>query len=260
MAAGTKLTKSMCPTTPDAISEMKDTPYREAVGVLLYISLSTRPDISNAVTTVSRFNNNPGPQHWKAIKRILRYLQGTKSLGITFTRPDPLEAPIIIGFADADYAGDSDTRRSTTGYVFKLANGPVSWTSKLQQSVALSTSEAEYMSAGAATQEALWLRSLLSELGYHQRDPTVLLEDNQGCIAMSLNSGNHKRTKHIDVRHHFIRDQVHANNIILKYLPTDKMTADILTKPLQPCKFKCLRSAILGDTVLPLSGSVEVQQ
>lgn len=114
----------------------------------------------------------------------------------------------MLGFSDADWAGDKETRRSTTGYLFKLAGGSISWASKLQASVSLSSTEAEYVAAAAATQEAIYLRRLLGGLGFIQEGPTAIMEDNQGCIALSLNPINHQRLKHVDLKFHFVREKV----------------------------------------------------
>ena len=189
--------------------------------------------------------DNPGRRHWQAVKKILRYLQGTASLGITF-RASGNRKVTLSGYADSNWAGDIDNRRSTTGYVFLIAGGPVSWTSKTQPTVALSTTEAEYMAAAAAAQEAIWIRTILNELGFKQHGPTIIFEDNQGCIKLTENGVSHGRTKHIDIRHHYVREQVARNSIKFKYLQTDKMVADMLTKPLSPPAFIKLRAKLLG--------------
>ena len=206
------------------------------MGALQYLALSTRPDIAQAVNTVSRYANKPTAQHVQAVKRILRYLAGTRNNGIEY-KSDGTHHVLLHGYADADWGGDHDSRRSTTGFIFKIADGAISWSSKLQHTVALSTAEAEYLSAGAAAQEAVWLRTMLSELHFKQEEPTIIFEDNQGCIAMTIKPGQHQRTKHIDIRHHFIKDLVDSGQVLLKYLPTDKMLADILTKPLPKPRF-----------------------
>ena len=153
--------------------------------------------------------------------------------------------------------GDTDGRRSTTGYVFMVGTGPVSWRSKLQHTVALNTAEAEYLAAGDAAQEVMWLRAVLDELNLRQDEPTVIFEDNQGCIAMTIKPGQHQRTKHIDIRHHFIKELVEKKEIVLKYLPTERMVADIFTKALSKIRYTALRDALLNTTSLS-SGSVGV--
>ena len=137
--------------------------YMEAVGSLIYIATCTRPDISFAVSKVSQKLKNPTEMDWISVKRIMRYLQGTKELGLIFEKKEG--GNILQGWADADWAGDDKTRLSRSGYIFKLANAPISWISKKQSTVALSTAEAEYISGSLAVQEAIWLNRLLTELG-----------------------------------------------------------------------------------------------
>ena len=148
-----------------------------------------------------------------------------------------------IGFSDADWAGDQDDRRSTTGNMFFLSGGAVSWFSKKQATVALSTAEAEYIALSQGAQEGTWLKRLLTELGMSD-SPTVILEDNQGAIAIAKNPVNHSRTKHIDIRYHYIRECVQNGQIQVQYCPTFDMKADILTKPLTRQRFEYLRREI----------------
>jgi hypothetical protein len=205
---------------------MADVPYQSAVGSLIYLVTGTRPDIAVAVGEVSKYLENPGRQHWAAVKRILRYLRGTIEMSL-LVKPESSE---VIGYCDADWAGDIDSRRSTTGYIFKFGGSPVCWKSKRQPTVALSTAEAEYMSMTHAAQTAIWLRRWLKDLGFVQRSGTKIYEDNQGCIAMAKNPVNHERTKHIDIKYHFVRELVAAGVIKIIYLETEEMQADILTK------------------------------
>jgi hypothetical protein len=152
----------------------------------------------------------------------------------------------MIGFSDSNWAGDLETRRSTTGYVFKIGGAAVSWQSRLQQTVALSTTEAEYMAACAAVQEAIYLRRLLADLGIEQAGPTVIMEDNQGCCAMSTNPIHHQRAKHIDIRYHFVREQSARGTIKLLWIATEEQQADLLTKALGPQKVAYFRNKMLG--------------
>eukprot|EP00112_Aurelia_sp_Birch-Aquarium-sp1_P025966 Seg893.3 transcript_id=Seg893.3/GoldUCD/mRNA.D3Y31 product="Copia protein" protein_id=Seg893.3/GoldUCD/D3Y31 len=147
----------------------------------------------------------------------------------------------LSGFIDADWGGDVNGRKSQSGYMFTICGGVVSWASKKQTSVALSSTEAEYVAACLATQEAVWLRSLLADLNFVQEEPTVVQEDNQGAIAMSKNPKYHVRTKHIDIKHHFIRDKVENGELLLKYCPTNDMIADMLTKALSKTLFEKFR-------------------
>jgi len=214
--------------------------YQSMVGSLLYAAMATRPDIAHAVSVVSKFNANPNAAHLTAVKRILRYLKGTVNLALKYERS---ESGTLIGFSDADWAGDQDDRRSTTGKILFLSGGAVSWFSKKQATVALSTAEAEYVAVSQAAQEGTWLKRLLTDLGMSDSS-TVILEDNQGAIAIAKNPVNHSRTKHIDIRYHYIRECVQNGQIQVQYCPTIDMKADILTKPLTRQRFECLRRKI----------------
>lgn len=160
MDVSAKLTNEMSPSNEESRNEMKNIPYQSAVGSILFVAQITRPDIQYAVGAVSRFNNNPGIGHWTAVKRILRYLKGTTDLKLNYTK----DKNYLTGYSDSDWASDPTDRRSTTGYIFKLSGGAISWSSKKQQTIALSTAEAEYMAMSATTQEAIWLNSLHDEI------------------------------------------------------------------------------------------------
>jgi hypothetical protein len=231
------LSASMCPESTADIRQMTSIPYRATVGSLLYLAVGTRPDIAAAVGVVCRYNSNPGPLHWEAVKHILRYLNGTRHHGILLGGSDTT----CRGYADADWAGNPDTRNSTTGYVFMLGNAPVTWSSKLQKTVALSSCEAEYMALSAATQECVWIRSLLRDMGVSLTAPTIIKEDNQGCIELTKSTKHHARTKHIDIRYHFIRERIESRDIQITYCATADMVADIMTKALHAPQFLRLR-------------------
>ena len=219
--------------------------FQALVGSLTYVAMATRPDISAALAMISQFASNPSDVHWKAAKRILRYLSGTLKYGICFIGSSDMSTEVkLIGFVDADFAGDVTTQKSQSGYVFQLCGGPISWVSKKQAVVALSTTEAEYVAAAFAAQELLWLRKLLCELGFHQDSATVLFEDNKSAIEVSRNLKFHSRLKHVDVRHHFLRDAVEDGTLVLKYCQTDNQLADILTKGLNKDKFQKLRDQL----------------
>ena len=209
--------------------EMRGVPYINAVGSLMYAMLGTRPDIAQAVGVLSKFSADPRPTHWKAVKRVMRYLQGSKEAALTYK---PTNDTSMVGFSDADWAGNLDDRRSTTGYVFRIGSGAVCWASKRQATVALSSTEAEYVALTQATKEAVWLRKLLASMGYEQDVATTIHVDNQGAIALAKNSVYHARTKHIDIQYHFVREKVTDGNIKLEYCETEKMPADALTKAL----------------------------
>ena len=203
--------------------------YQSAVGSLLYLSNWTRPDITYAVNTVAKFSSNPTQAHWTAIKRIMRYLKGTSGFGIRYVKASKQS---ILGYCDADWAGDADDRKSTSGYVFVLAGAPISWRSKKQTCVALCTAEAEYIALASAAQEAVWLRELINELDGPLTEPTVVFDDSQCAIAMTKNPQFHGRAKHIEIKYHYIRGEVEKGTIKLSYCPTQNMMADILTKGL----------------------------
>lgn len=205
-------------------------PYREAVGSLTFLAIVSRPDIAFAVSTVSRYLSNFNDNHWQAVKRIFKYLVGTSNVGIMYSSGG--SESHLIGFSDADYARDLETRRSVSGYAFNMANGIVTWSSQRQKLVTLSTTEAEYVAAAAAAKEATWLRKLLSDIGYQSDIPTCLFVDNQSSIRLIKNPVFHKRTKHIDIRYHYIREQVENGEISVEYISTDLQRADIFTKPL----------------------------
>lgn len=192
--------------------------------------ISTRPDISYAVGQVAQFSSNPSKAHWEAVKRILAYLKGTADYGIFFSGSK--KDGLLSTYSDADYAGDLETRRSTTGFWLILNEGPVAWTSRRQHCTTLSTTEAEYVAVCEATKETVWMRNLLQNIGLEQSAPTVLFCDNQSAIRLVRNPEFHKRTKHIDVQFHFIREKQEDGTIDVQYIPTDQQLADIFTKPL----------------------------
>ena len=219
-------------------------PFQEAVGALMHLSTATRPDISYAVSYVSRFMENTQDEHWVAVKRIFRYLQGTKSHGICYQPSDKID---FRGYLDADWAGDLADRKSTSGYVFMLLGAPVSWGSKKQSSVSLSTSEAEYIALSLAIQEGKWIHRLLCEImtAVNKEGPELMIqEDNQSCIKMTKNPVNHGRAKHIDIKYHHIRDEVKRGEVKLKYCETTIMLADIMTKGLSGPRHKNLTAAL----------------
>jgi hypothetical protein len=247
---GADLSSNARPKTDAERKDMQRVPYKEAVGALIYLSVTTRFDIAYAVSIVARHLSDPGWSHWLAVKRILRYLKGTAKLGLSFQRSTPsVQSPGLVVYVDSDYAEDKDCRRSRTGFVVQYAGGTVSSTSSLQRTVSLSTAEAEYMAAGTCTQEVIWFRSLLNELGYPQTEPTVIFEDNTGCIAMSLKNGSPSRCKHIDIRHHWLQEKVSNNEVLFQWIPSEEMVADILTKPLARDRFAYLRSKLLSSTL-----------
>ena len=165
----------------------------------------------------------------------------------------------MCGYSDADWAGDIESRRSTSGYAFMMSGGCISWRSKKQRTVALSSTEAEYMALSEATQEAVWLKVFLCELGEMASDDAIkIYEDNQGSIALAKNPEFHKRTKHIDIRYHFVREKVEEGEVVLQYVSTTDMLADIMTKAITAVQFENLRNrlGIRAPSGVESSGSV----
>jgi hypothetical protein len=230
MDPGVNLTVDMGATTPEDVEFMRSVPYLNAVGALMYLAQCTRPDIAYAVGVLARFSMNPGIAHWKAVKHLFRYLQGTKDLALVY-KPDT-STGLFTTFSDANHGGCKDSGRSTGGYVVSLGSAAISWSSKLQPVVALSTTEAEYIAAVEAGKEILWMRNILTELGYNMDSPSVLMMDNQSAISVSKNPEHHGRMKHLDLRWYWLRDVVDAKQIMPNYVPTNEMVADILTKSL----------------------------
>ncbi|CAA7264973.1 unnamed protein product [Cyclocybe aegerita] len=200
MDPNVRLSSAQSPSTTVEIAKMANILYHKAVGSLMYTSLGTRPDITFAVQTVSRYTSKPGPEHWEAVKRIFCYLSGTKELWLSFGG----DTKGLVGFADADGSMAED-HHVISGYAFLLHGGAVSWSAKRQEIISLSTTESEYVAATQATKEALWLHSLVSELFAIDLDMTTLFLDNQSTIALTKDHQYHARTKHIDIRFHFIR-------------------------------------------------------
>src|ERR1700679_4325537 len=184
--------------------------YASLIGSLMYAAVATRPDIAFAVNRLASFTANPTMCHWTAAKHVLRYLKGTKNVGITYSKPeaeDMVNQNGIIGYSDASFANNYD-RTSVSGYVFIAAGGAITWGSKKQNIVSLSTTEAEYICLSDAAREATWLRNLYAEIGFPQEEPTLVYGDNLSALAIAENPRYHRRTKHFDIKHHYIRDQV----------------------------------------------------
>ncbi len=238
---GVKLSIADSPKSKKEELAMRNIPYREAVGSLLYISIATRPDISYAVGVLSRFSSNPGMAHWNAVKHLMRYLQGTKDFKLTYA-PDG-SSDRFTTYSDADFAGEPDSKRSTSGYVIKMGTGAVSWASRLQSIQTLSTTEAEYVSAVAAAQEALWMKNLFFEMGF-PIDSIPLCMDNQSAIQVAKNPEHHGRMKHLDLRHLWLRHTVASGAINVRYIPTGDMPADCLTKAFSKPKMEIARKQL----------------
>lgn len=232
--------------------ESCNVPYREAIGSLMFLSLVTRPDIAYAVNVASKHVNKHNNNHWQAVKRIFRYLLNTVGCGLSFESQNKGEA--LVGYSDADFAGDIDTRRSTTGYMFSVGNMPVTWCSQRQKLVTLSTTESEYVAAATAAKEVAWLRKLLKDLDCPVDQPTKLLVDNQSTIKLIRNPEFHKRTKHIDIKFHFIREKVENDELDVAYVCSEYQLADLLTKALPRNRFYNIKSKLYIFDMKHLNG------
>ncbi|KAL4195339.1 hypothetical protein AMTRI_Chr05g64150 [Amborella trichopoda] len=220
----------------DGAQEADAPSYISLVGSLIYLT-NTRPDIVHVVSIVPRFMSKPSKLHF-LVKRILRYVQGTRSFSLKYTTEKDNS---LAGYTDRDWAGSLDDRKSTSGYVFYLGSKVISWSSRKQKTVALSSAEAEYISATSTACEAVWLRKILYDLHHKQKDPTTIYCDNMSIIAMTKNPIFHNRTKHIELCHHFITDLVEKGEIELKFISTNDQLVDIFTKSLSIDKFMKLR-------------------
>jgi len=210
----------------------EDWPFRELVGSLMWLSVSTRPDISNAVRSVARYSSAPKAIHWKAALGILAYINGTSSLGITYQKGTAASISLEV-FADADYASKATDRRSVSGGVIMCSGACVCWFSRTQKCVTLSTSEAEYVALGDAVKELLFLRQVWRFMLPGKGMPCFpVFEDNQGAVQLSMNPVSNSNSKHIDVRHHFLRELVHQGDISVVHVPSEYQHADVLTKAL----------------------------
>jgi hypothetical protein len=239
MIPGAVYSKKDTPSDPAEAARMKKTPYREAIGSLMYAAVATRPDIAFAVSTLSQFLDNPGEAHWDAVKRVFRYLSGTANLALTYGG----ERHDLLGYTDADGA-TQEHRRAISGHAFLIDGGAVSWSSRKQELVTLSTAEAEYVAATHAAKEGIWLRRLLSEL-FPPAPPTTTLHcNNQAACKLATTDNFHARTKHIDIRYHFILQVIEDGSLNIVYCPTDDMIADTLTKAVPSWKVKGFAGAL----------------
>ncbi|KAH9697541.1 hypothetical protein KPL71_023649 [Citrus sinensis] len=225
---GITFSKDQSPKTSEEIEQMRRVPYAEAVGSLMYAMLCTRPDICFAVGMVSRYQSNPGPGHWTAVKHIMKYLKRTKNYMLVYSG-DEL---IPVGYTDYDFMSDKDSRKSTSGYVFTLGSGAISWRSVKQSCIADSTTEAEYVAASEAAKEAVWLRKFLQDLEVVPAvtAPLKLFCDNSGAVAQSKEPRNHKKQKHIERKYHLIRDIVQTGDVEVTQIASQQNLANPFTK------------------------------
>lgn len=214
--------------------------YQKYIGCLLYISVNTRPDISASVSILARRVSKPTQEDWNELKRIIKYLKGTVELKLKLSCIET-EGSTFFGYADADWAENRDERKSNSGYVFMVNGGVISWCCRKQSCVALSSTEAEFISLAEACQEGVWIQRLLSNLNEPVQLPFVVFEDNQSCLKMISSEKFSNRSKHIDTKYHFVKDYVANNIVTCEYCPSEEMVADLLTKPLSANKINYLR-------------------
>lgn len=229
-------------------ANLNNIPYRQLIGSLQYLVAATRPDIANAVRNLSKFLSCYEDSHWKQAKRVMRYLQGTKSL---FMRIDTTKMEVfqLLAYCDADFANEKDDRKSISGYAIMFGPCCISYRSRNQSIVTMSTAEAEYIALADCVKEVLWYFEMLEELGFRQ-DTIVMHCDNQSAIAIAKSPDQYDRMKHISIKYHFVRDCVEKGWVTLEYCPTKNQVADILTKAIPKEQFKALRSklGILGSS------------
>jgi hypothetical protein len=243
---GTPMDRSLPFGDPDDVALSEPYPVAEFQGMmgrLLFLCLFSRPDCNYAVNRLTQFNSCPQVRHSLAAKRILRYLAGTRNLCLQFNNVSGAVASrsarygsggglTLVGFSDSDWGGET-SRHSTTGYAWFYNNSLIDWCSRKQSTIALSSTEAEYMAIGASLQNGIWLRTCLDESHIPHSDTTPICVDNQGAISLSNNSVQHSRTKHIDIKYHFIREHTNNNSFSISWIPSTLNTADIFTKPLE---------------------------
>lgn len=223
-------------------SEEIENKCRSLIGGLMYAMLCTRPDLSICISILSRYQSCASNDLWIALKRVLRYVQGTLNLSLVFKSDDK---KVILGYVDSDWAGDKVDRKSTAGYAFKVFGCTISWMSRKQEAVALSSTEAEYVAISLAVSEACWIQNMISDFRlYKDKVNVTLFEDNQGAIKVCKSSFYHTKLKHVDIRVHFVRNKIKENNIQIEYISTKEQLGDILTKPVVKLLFEYFRSKL----------------
>jgi hypothetical protein len=244
----TLTSSSSSPTAHPSSSNTKVTieNYSCAIGSIAYLANATRPDIANAVNMAARDQSQPTSTSVLKVKRILHYLRGTSTTGITYNSTSKSDREVTLtAYTDSDWAGDKTDAKSTTGFVLKLAHGPISWISNKQSIVTHSSSEAEYVATSETAREIVWMRSFLEEIK-HPQPITTLFIDSSVAMQMATAEGHHDRSKHINVKHHYIREKIAERVITLAKVDTSDNEADILTKPLPSQQFNKLKQRIMN--------------
>lgn len=234
---GQKVDKFGGEQTPELITQ-----YQQQIGAILYLTTKTRPDIAYATGLLSRYMSNPGPEHFKVLDKLWKYLATNPEYGLHYHS----ESPELAGYCDSDWGGDLETRRSTTGFIYLFRGTPLSWNSKLQKTTALSSCEAEYMALKEAIKEQEYLKAIGNALPFFPTllNPELLYTDSQSAIQLANNPGHHYRTKHIDIQYHFVRQKVQEKDCNLVYVPTEQQLADFLTKAIPALKWKAFIQGI----------------
>lgn len=225
--------------------------YQQGVGSLAWLAICTRPDVSYAWGQLSQSCSKPTVRNWNGVLHVLRYVKRTHGLRLVFGGIGGGTPPYLHGYCDADYAGDHTDRHSVSGHLFMLNRGPISWTSAKQRCVATSTTEAEYIALSEASKQGQWIRTLLKEI--HRENllgkggnTVQIFGDNQASLAIAEDPMSHRRTKHIDVRYHYVRQLIAFGKMSVEYVQTEDMLADVLTKPLPlPAFLRCIRGYLV---------------
>jgi Reverse transcriptase (RNA-dependent DNA polymerase)/Pol polyprotein, beta-barrel domain len=223
------LSQDMCPQTVKEKEKTKGVPYRTAIGSVMYAALCTRPDVAFAVSHLSQFNANPGQAHWTQAQQVIKYLYTTRHTSLVLGGKNKI---CLSGWVDCDWGSNRNDRRSASSYLFTLGGGVISWSSKKQKTLLTSTTEAECMANSRVTAEALWLRNLLTLLGFEQRSATNIACDKYSAVALTQGPSFHGRTRHIHVQHHFVRECIQFNEISFSHIMAQENPADVLTRPL----------------------------
>lgn len=243
MTTDVKLSKDQQPQGQAEIDEMKDVPYKQSVGCLIYLNVWTRPDISKATQEVAKYSRNPGRAHWNAVKRIYQYLLSTRDYGLVYHGSGTGKLS-VVGWSDADWASDPDERRSIAAFVFTINGTAITWNCKLLPTICLSSAESEYGALSRAGKELVSIRITLSDVGQSMDEPMLINSDSQSVIALASSSRFHSRTRHIGVAQHFIRQLIQDNQAVLRYVSTEDNVADLLTKALSRDKHFMLMTRI----------------